>query len=127
MTILVGETTRLLCQGMTGWAGTYHTNRMIHRLGTGRALGVVDEFLRLATVAVETHGGEVHKIMGDKIVAVFGMTSAVDDAAGRAASAALTLRAEMGEWNRARAARRRSPLRVICRCLNELLNRRNRP
>ena len=29
MSILVDQNTRLLCQGMTGWAGTYHTNRMI--------------------------------------------------------------------------------------------------
>jgi succinyl-CoA synthetase alpha subunit len=39
MTILVGETTRLLCQGMTGWAGTYHTNRMI-QYGTKVVAGV---------------------------------------------------------------------------------------
>jgi succinyl-CoA synthetase alpha subunit len=29
MTVLVSGDTRILCQGMTGWAGTYHTNRMI--------------------------------------------------------------------------------------------------
>ena len=39
MTILVGETTRLLVQGMTGWAGTYHTNRMI-QYGTKVVAGV---------------------------------------------------------------------------------------
>ena len=39
MAILVDKTTRLLCQGMTGWAGTYHTNRMI-QYGTNVVAGV---------------------------------------------------------------------------------------
>jgi succinyl-CoA synthetase alpha subunit len=39
MAILIGEDTRLLCQGMTGWAGTYHTNRMI-QYGTNVVAGV---------------------------------------------------------------------------------------
>jgi len=39
MAILVDRTTRLLCQGVTGWAGTYHTNRMI-QYGTNVVAGV---------------------------------------------------------------------------------------
>jgi succinyl-CoA synthetase alpha subunit len=39
MAILVDQGTRLLCQGMTGWAGTYHTNRMI-QYGTQVVAGV---------------------------------------------------------------------------------------
>jgi succinyl-CoA synthetase alpha subunit len=39
MAILVNENTRVLCQGMTGWAGTYHTNRMI-QYGTKVVAGV---------------------------------------------------------------------------------------
>lgn len=39
MAILVDQDTRLLCQGMTGWAGTYHTNRMI-QYGTKVVAGV---------------------------------------------------------------------------------------
>jgi succinyl-CoA synthetase beta subunit len=39
MPILIGRSTRLLCQGMTGWAGTYHTNRMI-QYGTKVVAGV---------------------------------------------------------------------------------------
>jgi succinyl-CoA synthetase alpha subunit len=39
MSILVDANTRLLCQGMTGWAGTYHTNRMI-QYGTQVVAGV---------------------------------------------------------------------------------------
>jgi succinyl-CoA synthetase alpha subunit len=39
MSILVDQNTRLLCQGMTGWAGTYHTNRMI-QYGTKVVAGV---------------------------------------------------------------------------------------
>jgi succinyl-CoA synthetase alpha subunit len=39
MSILVDANTRLLCQGMTGWAGTYHTNRMI-QYGTRVVAGV---------------------------------------------------------------------------------------
>src|SRR5690349_10220707 len=39
MSILIDQDTRLLCQGMTGWAGTYHTNRMI-QYGTKVVAGV---------------------------------------------------------------------------------------
>lgn len=39
MAILVDENIRLLCQGMTGWAGAYHTNRMI-QYGTNVVAGV---------------------------------------------------------------------------------------
>jgi succinyl-CoA synthetase alpha subunit len=39
MAILVDRSTRLLCQGMTGWAGTYHTNRMM-LYGTNVVAGV---------------------------------------------------------------------------------------
>lgn len=39
MTILVDQNTKVLCQGMTGWAGTYHTNRMI-QYGTNVVAGV---------------------------------------------------------------------------------------
>ena len=30
MSILIDRDTRLVCQGMTGWAGTFHTDRMVH-------------------------------------------------------------------------------------------------
>src|SRR5690242_20831766 len=39
MSILIDADTRVLCQGMTGWAGTYHTNRMI-QYGTHVVAGV---------------------------------------------------------------------------------------
>ncbi|MDE2165083.1 MAG: succinate--CoA ligase subunit alpha [Alphaproteobacteria bacterium] len=39
MAVLVDQNTRLLCQGMTGWAGTYHTDRMI-QYGTKVVAGV---------------------------------------------------------------------------------------
>lgn len=39
MAILVDDNTRLLCQGMTGWAGSYHTYRMIE-YGTKVVAGV---------------------------------------------------------------------------------------
>jgi len=39
MAALVDKDTRLLCQGMTGWAGTYHTDRMI-QYGTAVVAGV---------------------------------------------------------------------------------------
>lgn len=39
MAILVGDDTRLLCQGMTGWAGSYHTYKMIE-YGTQVVAGV---------------------------------------------------------------------------------------
>jgi succinyl-CoA synthetase alpha subunit len=39
MAILIDQSTKLLCQGMTGWAGTYHTNRMI-QYGTKVVAGV---------------------------------------------------------------------------------------
>lgn len=39
MSILVDQDTRVLCQGMTGWAGSYHTDRMI-QYGTKVVAGV---------------------------------------------------------------------------------------
>lgn len=39
MSVLVDQNTKVLCQGMTGWAGTYHTNRMI-QYGTNVVAGV---------------------------------------------------------------------------------------
>lgn len=39
MAILVDRTTRVVCQGMTGWAGTHHTARMIE-YGTAVVAGV---------------------------------------------------------------------------------------
>jgi succinyl-CoA synthetase alpha subunit len=39
MSVLVDQNTKVLCQGMTGWAGTYHTNRMI-QYGTNVVVGV---------------------------------------------------------------------------------------
>jgi succinyl-CoA synthetase alpha subunit len=39
MTILVDHSTRLLCQGMTGWAGTFHSHRMM-QYGTKIVAGV---------------------------------------------------------------------------------------
>ncbi|MGH7000709.1 MAG: succinate--CoA ligase subunit alpha, partial [Stellaceae bacterium] len=39
MAALVDKDTRLLCQGMTGWAGTFHTDRMI-QYGTAVVAGV---------------------------------------------------------------------------------------
>ena len=39
MAILIDKSTKVLCQGMTGWAGTYHTNRMI-QYGTNVVAGV---------------------------------------------------------------------------------------
>lgn len=39
MTILVNADTRVICQGMTGWAGTHHTDRML-TYGTKVVAGV---------------------------------------------------------------------------------------
>lgn len=39
MSVLVDQDTRILCQGMTGWAGKYHSNRMI-QYGTKVVAGV---------------------------------------------------------------------------------------
>ncbi len=39
MAILVDRNTRVLCQGMTGWAGTHHTSRMME-YGTSVVAGV---------------------------------------------------------------------------------------
>ena len=39
MSVLIDHDTRLLCQGMTGWAGSYHTDRMV-QYGTKVVAGV---------------------------------------------------------------------------------------
>ncbi len=56
-------------------------------------------FQRMSTVILET-GGMVDKLMGDAVLAVFGVPSAVDEPEGRALAAAAGMLAALEELNR---------------------------
>jgi class 3 adenylate cyclase len=66
--------------------------------GLGEALDPEDlrallaRYFAIAREVVDEHGGTVEKFIGDAVMAVFGLPTAHDDDAARAASAALTLR-----------------------------------
>lgn len=74
-----------------------HTNRLMRRHGSEAVLAALDEIVGVVAEIVERRGGEVNKIMGDKVVAYWGLTDvraakdageALRDAAGRAMAAA---------------------------------------
>lgn len=82
-----------------------HVNRLLPRLGVEKTLEALDRWIELVTATVEQHGGEVHKIMGDKILVVWGLTAAEPESAKRATQCAIALREAGLQWNRARLAR----------------------
>lgn len=87
-----------------------YTNRMIRSFGVDQTLAAVDEFLSLVGRAVEVHGGEVNKIIGDKLLAVWGLAGASSEHATEAARAGLAVREAMHTWNTQRATAGLTPV-----------------
>ncbi len=55
------------------------------------ACQLLNRYLEIMVSAVTAHGGIIDKIIGDAVMALFGLTDAGDDAAARAISAAATM------------------------------------
>ena len=56
-------------------------------------------YFESASAVVERHGGTVEKFIGDAVMAVFGVPTALEDHAGRAVRAALELQEELARLN----------------------------
>jgi class 3 adenylate cyclase/tetratricopeptide (TPR) repeat protein len=61
---------------------------------------VMLRYFESASSVVERHGGTVEKFIGDAVMAVFGVPTALEDHASRAVRAALELQVELGRLNR---------------------------
>ena len=60
---------------------------------------VMLRYFEVASAVVERHGGTVEKFIGDAVMAVFGVPTALEDHAGRAVRAALELQEELRRLN----------------------------
>ncbi len=61
---------------------------------------VMLRYFESASAVVERHGGTVEKFIGDAVMAVFGVPTALEDHASRAVRAALELQEELARLNR---------------------------
>lgn len=77
-----------------------------------RVIALLNEFMEVASDAVDAEGGVVDKYVGDEIMAVFGAPVSRGGDTDRAVRAALRIRAAVGELNAGRAARGEAPIRV---------------
>lgn len=82
-----------------------------HALGPDETLKLLADYQARMTAAIFAEGGSVDKFTGDGILATFGATGALEDAAGRAVRAALGMTRALSEMNAGRAARGRPELR----------------
>lgn len=77
-----------------------------------RVIALLNEFMEVASDAVEAEGGVVDKYVGDEIMAVWGAPVSRGGDLERAVRAALRVRSAAAELNRGRAARGEAPIGV---------------
>ena len=70
--------------------------RLIERARGATTLRLLDEYFSAMVEIIFGHHGTVEQLIGDEIVALFGLTEAEDDAAGRAVKAAVDMVEEVG-------------------------------
>ena len=89
-----------------------YTNRHLHRHGQEALLKALDEWLSLLAATVALHGGEIHKIIGDKALIAWGLTGAPEPIrfASAAAALAIAMREASSDWNRERGERGSFPV-----------------
>jgi len=79
--------------------------RLIERARGATTLALLDEYFRAMVDVIFSHHGTVEQLIGDEIVALFGLTEAEGDAEGRAVRAALDMvegvQALAGRWRAA--------------------------
>jgi class 3 adenylate cyclase len=72
---------------------------LVQRLGDERAYGIVTGCLRLLDEIARRHGAAVDKYMGDCVMAVFGVPTALEQAPRVAVNAAIEMIRRVAEWN----------------------------
>jgi len=73
---------------------------MTEQLGAERAYPIVVGCLRMLDEIATKHGGSVDKYLGDCVMALFGVTEAMEDAPRAAVNAAIEMRRRVREYNR---------------------------
>jgi adenylate cyclase len=77
-----------------------------------RVVELLNRFFTLSFAAIQRHGGNVNKFLGDGLMALFGAPRPCADHADRAVAAALDLLAELDRLNDELKGRGEEPLRV---------------
>jgi class 3 adenylate cyclase len=72
---------------------------MTEQLGAERAYPIVVGCLRMLDEIARKHGGSVEKYLGDCVMALFGVTEAMEDAPRAAVNAAIEMRRRVREYN----------------------------
>ncbi len=89
---------------------------------------IIDRYFAAARSAIEAHGGEVEKFIGDAVMAVFGATVSHEDDALRAVRAAMEAIAEVGKLSADLTATHKVTLEVRCGiCSGEVIAITERP
>ncbi len=73
---------------------------MTEKLGAERAYPIVAGCLQLLDEIATRHGGTVEKYLGDCVMALFGVTEAMEDAPRAAINAAIEMRRRVREYNK---------------------------
>jgi adenylate cyclase len=88
------------------------TARSAH-LSPTKAVGLLNEFLRVMVEAVEgEHGGMINKFLGDGFMALFGISREDNDHADKALAAAQSIQRTLQRLNAARAARGEDAIQI---------------
>ncbi len=77
---------------------------MTEQLGAERAYPIVAGCLRMLDEIARKHGGGVEKYLGDSVMALFGVSEAMEDAPRAAVNAAIEMRRRVREYNQAVSA-----------------------
>lgn len=81
------------------------------RIPAERLIGELNAYLEVMVAAIRAEGGVIDKYIGDSIMAVFGVPSALPDSASRALRAAVAMQRALDRHNAERAERGLSALR----------------
>jgi adenylate cyclase len=91
-----------------------YTVRMMSQYGSDHVVGLLDRFFAMAIEVIERSGGEVNKMVGDKLIAVWGLNEGSAPPAERPIAALLDLREGLREWNRQRREAAETSLGWAC-------------
>jgi adenylate cyclase len=87
-------------------------SELTERLSPVETLDLLDEFFTLSVSCVDRHGGTVDKLLGDGLMATFGVPLPRADDADRAVETAICMLCDILAWNRRRQAAGRPTVRI---------------